>query len=345
MSVFTAKIVTNSSITAVVDGRPLTVDNSHVNFGKIREALRADDADEFIRLYDVVSNVHNVMQKQSGGKVTLVDEVIHYDGKPMHNEMTRRFIQLLQEGEDITYLLRFIEKLMSNPSKRAIDELYTFLSHKHLPITEDGDFLAYKCVRENYMDKHSGKFDNKPGSVMEMPRNAVDDNCNNTCSYGFHAGSLEYSGPQGAFWSQGDKVIIVRINPADVVSIPADYSAQKLRTCKYVVIDDYRGPLTRAVYSGKGVDDDDFDYNEYNDEIYDAEVCDDNEIEANDLEEGDIIEFDYVGSSVASRRHASVEEIDWDEGLATCVLVTPEHFVGQYRNFRLDRMSKIVLKQ
>lgn len=343
MSKFSAKMKNGKTITAVVDGRVLTVDDGHVNYIKLHDAYKAGDADEFVKLYDTISSISNTLSSKSGGKAELRGETIYYAGSPLHNEMSRRMIQIVKEGENIEYLLLFIENLMSNPSKRAIDELYNFLSHKNLPITEDGCFLAYKCVRENYLDKHSGKFNNSPGAILEMPRNSVDDNCNNTCSYGFHAGSLEYSGPNGSFWHATDKVIIVKINPADVVSIPADYNAQKLRTCKYEVVAEYKSPLNHSVYSGAGVNDDEWTEDEY--ESYDDEVeVDDIYMDVNDLEEGDLISFDYAKDGNVTRRHAEVNEIDWNNSIVRVQLAHPESNAGAYRSFLLDNMENVLLK-
>jgi hypothetical protein len=64
-----------------------------------------------------------------------------------------------------------------------------------------------------------------------MPRNKVDDNQNNTCSYGLHFCSEGYLKHFG-----GARTVIVKINPRDVVSIPNDYNQTKGRTCRYEVI-------------------------------------------------------------------------------------------------------------
>jgi hypothetical protein len=105
------------------------------------------------------------------------------------------------------------------------------LEKNNLPITPDGYFLAYKKVRANYLDVHSGTMDNSPGRVVEMPRNKVDDNQNNTCSHGLHFCSEGYLKHFG-----GERTVIVKINPADVVSIPNDYNQTKGRACRYEVI-------------------------------------------------------------------------------------------------------------
>ena len=45
------------------------------------------------------------------------------------------------------------------------------------------------------------------------------------------------------FAGSDGKFVIVEINPSDVVSIPSDCSGKKLRTCKYVVVEEYIAPL------------------------------------------------------------------------------------------------------
>ena len=96
-----------------------------------------------------------------------------------------------------------------------------------MPLTPDGNFLAYKGVREDYTDWHSGKFSNKVGDVNEMTRNNVCDDANVGCSDGFHAGSYEYA---KGYAHNGGNLMIVEIDPSDVVSVPHDCDCQKLRT-------------------------------------------------------------------------------------------------------------------
>jgi hypothetical protein len=109
-----------------------------------------------------------------------------------------------------------------------------------LPITSNGTIQAYKAVRENYTDCHTGTFDNTVGNTLQMPRNKVDDNKDVGCSYGFHAGTFEYARD---FMPSNGHLLIVEIDPADVVSIPTDCQFQKLRTCKYKVTQEYNVTL------------------------------------------------------------------------------------------------------
>jgi hypothetical protein len=172
-------------------------------------------------------------------------------------------------------------KLNLNPSKRAVDELYTFLEHRALPITDNGNFLAYKAVREDYTDKYTGKFLNTIDAVLEMPRNKVDDDKNVGCSYGFHAGTIEYA---KQFSGGCGHIMLVEINPSDVVSIPTDCEFQKLRTCKYKVVGEYEIDLTDPLYASRFQTDQDDEVDVWNDEE-EEELCPNCEYDKSDCDD------------------------------------------------------------
>lgn len=221
-------LIQGDSIVVVLDGAtPHTITTSHANFGKIKEAIKKKDWDEVKSLIDVSSTIVNY----SNGAVTVEHGVLHYNNKPLHNMLATRIIEMIKEGFEVDPLIAFLDRLMKNPSNRAVDQLYEFLERGKLPITSDGFFLAYKRVRDDYLDCHSGSISNHIGAVVEMPRNLVDDDPENTCSHGLHFCSLEYLSHFG-----GARTVVVKIDPADVVCIPYDYNYSKCRCCRYEVI-------------------------------------------------------------------------------------------------------------
>jgi hypothetical protein len=88
-----------------------------------------------------------------------------------------------------------------------------------------------------------------------MNRARVDDNRAVGCSDGLHAGALNYVASYGSVES-GDRIVIVKINPKDVVSVPSDCNCEKLRTCEYLVVGEYQGELSKPLYSSTFTDDD-----------------------------------------------------------------------------------------
>jgi hypothetical protein len=255
MKALNALIKTDESITAVIDGTPKTMTCNHPSFTEALTCLATGDIDTLDSLFDVSESITRKFNADNVGGIEIADGVIYYQGEPLHNYVVDRIFDFMDDGLPFAPLAKFLEKLMANPSRRAVSELYKFLEHKHLPICEDGDFLAYKSVREDYMDHHSGKFFNGVGEVLEMPRNAVCDDADVGCSYGFHAGSYEYA---KTFGGGNSRLVIVKINPSDVVSVPKDCDCQKLRTARYEVVKDfeqvYRKPLNTEFTS----DDEDY---------------------------------------------------------------------------------------
>lgn len=65
-----------------------------------------------------------------------------------------------------------------------------------------------------------------------MPRNQVNEDSSQTCSYGLHVANFEYA---TNFYSDG-VMLECEVNPADVVSIPTDYNQSKMRVCRYKVL-------------------------------------------------------------------------------------------------------------
>lgn len=252
-------------ITVVLDGERHSINAGNTLFSKALDAYKADDWDTFVACVNPEIRLQSLYASYEG--IEVKDGNLYVFGDPVHSTLATRVLSFLEHGLDCVHLFKFILKLNLNPSKRAVDELYTFLEHRALPITDNGNFLAYKAVRADYTDKHSGKFLNTVDAVLEMPRNKVDDDKNVGCSYGFHAGTVEYA--KDFLGGQGH-LMIVEINPADVVSIPTDCQFQKLRTCKYKVVGEYEIDLTDPMYASRFQtdDDDDVDLWDEDDEQY-----------------------------------------------------------------------------
>lgn len=220
-------LIQGSNITVIIGNKPHTISKTHITYERVKEAIKAGDWDT---VRDIIEPKKMILN-YGKGHVAIKGETLYWKDKELHSALATRMITMLQEGFTIEPMVAFMENLMTNPSRQAVNELYGFLEKNNLPITPDGHFLAYKKVRENYLDCHSGTMDNSVGNIVEMERNEVDDNRNNTCSAGLHFCSHSYLSHFG-----GERVVIVKINPRDVVSIPSDYNDAKGRTCRYEVI-------------------------------------------------------------------------------------------------------------
>ena len=251
----------DGNLTVILKNKAYQVLQDHINYKLIMENLPTADESTMLDLVDV----QKAVSVFSSGLVQVKDGKVLYENEEVHGSISKRILEFMSKGLPFQPLVNFLSNLMQNPSMQSQKELYDFLEHEHLPITEDGYFLAYKAVRSDYMDKFAGKFDNHIGNVCEMTRAKVDDDRGRGCSYGLHAGALNYVATYGSV-DAGDHIVIVKINPKDVVSVPTDCNCEKLRTCRYEVVAEYEGELKSPLYKSE------FSYNDYDEDDYDADA-------------------------------------------------------------------------
>lgn len=223
-------------------GNRVTVKNDDDRYTQFKQHILASEF-ELAEKMDVKSVVSNFVSAPTGDfaiSVTNGVGVVAVNGKeyPLADAIVAKILKMDKEGFGSEPLKKFLQKVYKNPSKTAVDELFLFLEQTDLPINNHGNFIAYKVVRNDYKDHHTGTMDNSVGKVVEMPRFEVDDNRNRTCSSGLHFCSKGYL---SSFGDHDSRCVLVEIDPSDVVSIPSDYNNAKGRTCKYVVISEVEG--------------------------------------------------------------------------------------------------------
>ena len=264
-------ITGSGKVCAVINGQSYTIANDHPKYKQIIESIKQKDWDGFVNLVNISKQVEDY------AGVEISDGALIVNGEIIHNTLTKRIVSFMGQGLPFDPMMKFLSNLMKNPSKRATDELYDFLEVGELPITEDGCFLAFKNVRSDYRDIHSGSFDNSVGRICEMTRNRVCDDKDQTCSAGLHFCSIAYL-PSFSD-SNGGKTMILKINPADVVSIPSDYNNTKGRCCKYIVLSEYKEDWRSKINRGESGFDCDLYSSDGGEYEYDEEEYDDDEVE------------------------------------------------------------------
>lgn len=239
-------IINDTGIVLFRNGKPQKFASNEKSYAAIIAALKLpeDQQEKAIDLALEQSNV-NADIASTGFMINHTTQQVAYKGELLPLPLAQKVFSLIKENLPVTLLEKFWENLKLNPSYNSIRELYDFLSYKELPITEDGCFLAYRGLQDDFYSVRGnlqtkvlqgkvnklGQIYNGVGEHIEVCRGDVDDNRDNTCSQGVHAGSYDYA----QNWSRG-KVVVVKINPKDVVSVPSDYNCQKLRCCAYTVM-------------------------------------------------------------------------------------------------------------
>jgi acyl carrier protein len=245
----TAMSLTNGTLTVIRDNGAeiLTARNDHPRWNEIVEAYKTRNEDRLTTLLSLKA----VVEEYSVGQLTINATGVLFRGHPLHSVDASRVMAFLRDGLPYKPIANYIARKFANPSARAITELYSFLEHKNMPITDEGKIIAYKGVQDDFFSvmgntttvvlqgevNSGGHIRNVVGATIEIERSSCDDDFRNGCSFGLHAGSLSYA--KG--W--GKRVVLVEIDPADVVSVPEDCNCQKLRCCKYRVLGEYTGPM------------------------------------------------------------------------------------------------------
>jgi len=282
----------DGNLTLVLNNQSYQILPDHINYKLILERLPSATAEELLDVVDVQKAVATF----SDGLVEIKNGQVLYEGEEVHGSISKRILEFMSKGLPFQPLVNFLNNIMENPSMQSQKELYDFLEHEHLPITEDGHFLAYKAVRSDFKDKYRGVFDNSVGQVCQMQRAKVDDDRGRGCSNGLHAGALNYVAGYGSL-EAGDRIVIVKINPKDVVSVPSDSNCEKLRTCRYEVVGQYEGellkPLYKANFSEDDYDDEDDYLNDYDENYWDQFDDEDDE----DEDDADYEDDDDVGDN------------------------------------------------
>jgi len=280
-------ISSDGTICVVVDGKHYTVSASHPSYQEIRNTITAVPFNES-RLIELL-NINKAIAYCMHGKVRvdLNEGKVWFNDTEFHDQaFCERILRVMAEGQDPQYLLNFLNNLGENPEFRSIMETFKFICNEGMPITEDGCFLGYKGVRSDYYDKWSGTIQNTPdGRRVEMPRTGVCNDPSVSCDSGLHVGSYRYA--KG--WAGADGVVIlVKVNPKDVVSVP-NHECEKLRACGYWCVKQLgieSSPLQGEVYDSDGnriaasslvelANSGQFDYGDDWDEQYDVEPDDD----------------------------------------------------------------------
>jgi hypothetical protein len=241
----------------VPGGQPQVAHESHPNFDKIIEGARAGD-ESVVDLFDVAATAAQRFQRLSE-RVTTANGRLYLDGEEVNNTLTTQVLRFMDEDEDFMPLIRFFENVQANPNEHSREQLFEWLDRRDFTITQDGMIVGYKGVAKTEDGFESissgtaivdgevkkGRIPNHIGAIIEMPRSEVQHDPEVGCHVGLHVGTYEYA----SGFARG-ALLEVHVNPRDVVSVPTDCDAQKMRTCRYVVVNTIDAPYSAPVIYG-----------------------------------------------------------------------------------------------
>jgi hypothetical protein len=245
---------TRNLVVMCPDGKAFTFPNEHPNYeAAVKLALDEGekDSEKYRKLFDVEESVRDLFGVITD-RVRVAEGEVYFDDKPVHNTVTEQILRFMEEGipqEKWTALAKFMENIAENPNENSRNQLYDWLELHHLAIDEDGHVVCFKGVSNDYkpsrngpgtvvypdgrvIETRSGLLDYHPGNVVSIDRAIVNENKNVHCSVGLHVSNRRYAD------SFSTRVVEVRVNPRDFVSVTADSGREKIRCCRLRVVGD-----------------------------------------------------------------------------------------------------------
>lgn len=225
-------VITQDSVFVEFKGESATILADDPAYNRIVNAIKTEDWDSLPAILSPKMAIVELSENRlhvDGSQVYLKEE----DGAewPVPGELNDCILRHVHENLPLGGLVNFAFNLRKNPTRRSVHQLFPWLESAKLTITNDGCFLAFKRIKHDWTDCHTGTVLNKPGCVIETDRSQVDDDPARHCSHGFHVCSWDYL---RSF--SGERIVQVKVNPADVVAVPEDYNNTKMRVCKYEVM-------------------------------------------------------------------------------------------------------------
>lgn len=263
-------------VVAFVPGQPLPLiaaKSGNPNFDQIVAALRDEaDSDEIVPLFDLTDAVNtrfSALNEALSDRILVEGGTVYFDGAPIDNAVTKQIVRFLEEDQDFEPLVYFMERVMDNPNEHSREQLYAWLDGRDFSITQDGMIVGYKGVasdgqggyrsissgrekvfveaEDGTVKSHTGHIPNPIGATISMDRNLVQHDPSVGCHVGLHVGTWDYA----SNFSRGT-VLEVHVDPRDVVSVPTDCAAAKVRTCRYTVVQAVDAPYASGLIAVDG---------------------------------------------------------------------------------------------
>jgi len=240
------------------DVEPLVASDDHPNWDRLLELIDEDqdNVEAITNAFDPTPAV-TAKFKAITDRVSIGGGNVMFDGDVVNSAVTTKILEALEQDAPFMPLVNFLERVQDNPNKHSRDQLFRWIERNGFTLNDDGLIVAYKGVKSDYASVHNGpgfvdgepvsRVYSKPGTVVSISRNEVVHDPGVGCAYGLHVANWNYA----SRWSE--KVVLVLVNPRDIVSVPTDSQDQKVRTCRYYVVRDVDAPLGKAFSSERFV--------------------------------------------------------------------------------------------
>lgn len=249
-------LMDHQSIIVSEGSASVVISASDPTYGPVRRYLVDEHGEDFASVRGLVDRFRTGVKAATAEAVAVVDGGIDQaeaepyrvsHGDPVEEVVLAAAIRLTNSDADLAPLGAFLRRLERNPSQASRSQLFGWLKAGGFTVTTDGLIVGYKSVRADGCSAHvgrepvtvqaqdgsvqtvTGRVPYPVGATVWMARDLVDDDRDSSCSVGLHVGTHSYA----AHFCE--RMLVVLVDPADVVSVPTDSRAQKMRVCRLYV--------------------------------------------------------------------------------------------------------------
>lgn len=239
-------------------------------------AMTTDDEDERERAFDGIAAMHDISRQIAQALETLDSDTrgsfmlsragVLYEGTLLPKTISTHIVRILHDNSGASSFDRwsafakFVEKLYSNVDGFIRDQLFDWLVALEdvsggFTLTKNGNLIGYKGTglkdgvptsgfsghafvlsrdvegNEVTSEYKGQQIPNAVGTEVMMPRNEVQFDPAVGCAAGLHVSNIDYA--RG--YASGC-ILMVEVDPRDIVSVPTQHSAQKMRVSRYKVL-------------------------------------------------------------------------------------------------------------
>ena len=117
-------IITDETITAVINGKSHTIRRDHANAKMVINAIAEGRAEGDI---EELMDITKALNAYLGNNVEVKDGSVYHRGEIVDERIAKRILNFMEESLPVEPMTRFLDNLYNNPSLNSRAQLYQFL--------------------------------------------------------------------------------------------------------------------------------------------------------------------------------------------------------------------------
>ena len=243
-------VITHSEISCYTGSKKIgsvTRDNLPI-YLQIRTLIEAGKKEEALKLFPKPVSKIKPLKLPKGFTMSAKTKKLSYN-RHVWPKMYELAQTVADDANWNAYFPKFLLKLR-DLKKADRDMLTEFLLQNKdaIAFDKDGNLLTWKRVNTDLTSLHKNadgsSFYNTIGKKSSMPRESVVRNPHEHCAPGLHVCSFRYLEQWGV--EDNTVLLLCKVQPKDIVSVPLDCRLAKLRVCAYTPIAKMDDPSTAA---------------------------------------------------------------------------------------------------